>query len=318
MVNFVRKSFIWVLLPFGIIALIIFFGFQWLQSGNRQAEGTKNTKPATEEAETVIITPEFINLQPTVDQWLTNYQHGKVAIMVYDFDHEQVAASYNIDAQMLPASVYKLFYTYDAYQQIDAGNDDPDEAYWGEYTLGECLDLMIRESHNPCAETMLDDPPRAQRVAKLIKDQGMTHTIPTALYTSASDVMKLLQMYYTHEGWSNESWEKFRDSALNQPPTAAGDFRQGLPSGFTTADVYNKVGWSATGNGWDIYNDVALVEFPKSININGDAVDTRHYGVVVLTNSTSNFAIADLGEMLEQAILESQEEPSSTEEPKGK
>ncbi len=291
------------LIAAGLLVGLGFAAWHFLSSDERRAETVSSAETGEAVAPIQPILPDFIDLQPVVDQWLTTYNHGKVAILIYDFDHDQIAASYNPDAQMLPASVYKLFYTYDAYRQIDAGLDDPDQIYWSTYTLGECLDLMIRESHNPCAETMLDDPPRAQRVAQLIREQGMTQTIPTALMTSASNVMKLLQLYYQHDGWSDDSWAKFRDSALDQPPTAAGDFRQGLPSGFQTAQVYNKVGWSAVGGGWDIYNDVALVDFPETTDASGQPIAARHYGMVILTRSTSHLAISDLGEMLEQAIL---------------
>lgn len=304
MKHFALKYVVWGVLGCAIIAGVGYLGWRYFLQDDRQAEtATTNEELLAEESQKPI-PPEFINLQPIVDEWLGTYRHGNVAIAIYDLDHEQIAATYNADKKMLPASVYKLFYTYDAYQQIDAGNDDPDKIYWNSSTLGECLDLMIRESHNPCAETMLDDPPRAARVATLIQDQGMTNTIPTALMTSANDITKLMQLYYKHEGWSEASWEKFLDSALNQPPTSSGDFRQGLPSGFKVAKVYNKVGWSAVGGGWDIYNDVALINFPESKTAAGQTIAARNYSVVVLTRSTSHLAIADLGEMLEQAVLE--------------
>lgn len=303
MKRFNFKPLLWILLTICVIVGTAFAAWYFLLRDDRQAEALPDTKIATAEEAPQPTLPDFIDLQPTVEEWLNTSAHGKVALMIYDFDHSQVAAAYNADTQMLPASLYKLFYAYDGYLQISNGTDDPDEAYLGDLTLGECLDLMIRESNNPCGEAMLDDPARASRVAALIREQGMAQTIPTALMTSASDVMKLLQLYYVHDGWTDTAWEKFLDSALNQPPASAGDFRQGLPSGFSAAQVYNKVGWSAVGGGWDIYNDAALVVFPESTASDSTPLAARHYGMVVLTRSTSHLVIADLGEMIEQAIL---------------
>lgn len=292
------------IIPIVIVVLVIlsggaFIGWKWLQKNEPHAETIDQTP---EEPAEIVLDPEFINLQPVVDEWLTSYNHGKVSVMIYDLDHNQIAASYNADAVMLPASVYKLFYAYDAYREIDAGNDDPNELFLGDKTLGECLDLMMRVSHNPCAEAMLDDPVRSARVAKLITDHGLTNTKSDALMTSARDVTELLKLYYAHEGWSDESWAKWQDSTLNQPPAEAGDFRQGLPSGFSTAKVYNKVGWSAIGGGWDIYNDAAIVEFPLTTAEDGTKTKGHNYIVVLLTRQTSHLANVGLGEMIEAAV----------------
>ncbi len=298
-----------------VLGVGIFVGFKFFRTSEPHAEKVATTEPAEPE---VILDPEFIDLQPVVDAWLTEYNHGKVAVMVYDLNNDQVAASYNADVQMLPASVYKLFYAYDAYREISAGNDDPNELYLGDKTLGECLDLMMRVSHNPCAEAMLDDPVRSARVAQMITDFGLTNTKSDALMTSAHDVTELLKKYYTHDGWNDESWTKWQDSTLNQPPAEAGDFRQGLPSGFTTAKVYNKVGWSAVGGGWDIYNDAAIVEFPMTTSEDGTKINGRSYVVVVLTRSTSHLANAGLGEMIEAAVTGETLTEEATEEATGK
>lgn len=264
-----------IIIAFFIIAILGvagFFGVRWLLSLDKGA--------TTETIADVYLPPpdpeipDFIDLQPIVDEWLNEYAHGEVAIEIYDLNNSTVAASYRSAASMYPLSLYKLFYTYDGYAQIDAGTDDPNALYLGNYTLGECLDLMIRESHNPCAETMLGETAREARVGQLVQKLGLTNTQPDGLKTSAHDVSLLLQHYYVHPEWSEDSWLKYRDSALNQPPTAAGDFRQGLPSGIRIATVFDKVGWqggAGGGTGWNFYNDAAIVEFPE-IDKTGDIV----------------------------------------------
>ena len=86
-----------------------------------------------------------------------------------------------------------------------------------------------------------------------------------------------------------------KDSFINQPSTEY-NWRQGLPSGFEVANVYNKVGWEyddKTGN-WRIYNDAAIVEYLEK---------DRHFVVVVMTSSVGFDQIKRFGQMLEQQIL---------------
>ncbi len=301
--NFVRHYLTPIIIGCFIFGLSIFLGLKWLEQQQSYAKSLEVNPHDLNDSVATVIQPEFIDLTPIINDWLESYSHGQVSIAIYDFDHDRLAGTYNADRKMLPASLYKLFYVYDGYTEISAGRDDPNQPYLGSLTLGQCLDKMIRESHNPCAEAMLEDSPRAKRVANLIKTENMTNTIPTALQTSAQDVLKLLQMYYVHTNWSAESWQTFRDSAINQPPTSAGDFRSGLPSGFKVATVLNKVGWSSAGGAWDIYNDATLLEFPESTDTDGNIISSQHYASVIMTRSTSNFAIAQFGEMIENAIL---------------
>lgn len=238
----------------------------------------------------------FINLQPVVDRWLATYRFTEAAVEIYDVDYGVVAASYRASATMSPRSIYKLFYVYDGYAQIDAGVDDAGAIYLGDMTLGYCLDIMVRQSNNACAEAMLEDDLRLQRVGQLITDLGLANTSPEGLSTSAHDVSLLLQYYYKHPEWSADSWWKFRSSALNQ----AFAFRKGLPAGFSKALVYNKTGYGSgySGDGHYAYNDAAMVEFALADGT------VRRYIMVVMTSDPSSYTILTrLGEMLEEAII---------------
>ena len=240
---------------------------------------------------------DLINLRSVVDRWTTSYSasFSEAAVEVFDVDYNAVVASYRADAVMYPRSLYKLFYVYDAYAQIDAGVDNPDQEYLNKQSLGYCLDIIIRYSDNPCAEKMVDnDPPRLARVGQLIGRLGLTSTQADGLKTSAHDVSFLLQYYYRHPEWSANSWQKFRSSALGQSWT----YRKGLPSGFMRATVYDKTGFGYGSGGVNVYNDAAMVEFPNG------AGGVRRYIVVVMTINPSSYTILTrLGEMLEREIL---------------
>ncbi len=258
----------------------------------------KPTETIEPVVEPEIIVPEFINLQPVVDQWLATAP-GNVGLMIYDLDNDQVAAASNAERIFNTASVYKLFFAYDGYREIDAGRDvgtavlvqTPDK---GELTVSTCLDLIIRESYNGCADPLRADPERFARAEALATELQLAHTSSAGLYSTAADLTALMKLYWQHPDLSAESWSAIQDSMLNQPATTY-NWRQGLPSGFNVAEVYNKVGWNYTGSYWSIYNDVAFLVFPEQ---------NRHYIMVVLTENFPTYApIINLGTIVENAIL---------------
>lgn len=249
--------------------------------------------------------PEFIDLQPTIDAWLKDTS-VQVGLMIYDLDNNKVAAEYNPNQIFNVASIYKLFFTYVGYQQLELGEIDANEYYLttsdyraGNYNFGECLDLMIRESYNGCADHMRDDTNMAQNVKELTSELGLENTSELGLYSTAADLTKLLIRYWGHPDLSSQAWEKIADSMLNQPATeiAPGiiyNWRQGLPSGFNATQVYDKVGWEWNGTSWNTYADAAFL-----------VTANRHYSAVVLTSGLTDpetKPLCKLGEQIETAI----------------
>ncbi len=236
--------------------------------------------------------PAFIDLQSVIDDWASPLGNN-VGVYIYDLDNDKEAASYNSDSIFFTASIYKLFFVYEAYLRINQGIDDPDAYFADGKTRIKCLDLIIRESYNPCA-----DPLRSSMMGEIediiTNKFGIEDTSNGALYASSEAIADMLKIYYKHEGLSDELWDKIADSMLNQPTTTY-NWRQGLPSGFSEANVYNKVGWNYDTDHWATYNDAAIVEFPDL---------DRHYIIVVLTKNTSNRKLVELGEEIEQAVLE--------------
>lgn len=243
-------------------------------------------------------TSNFINLQPIIDDWITTVP-GQAGVMIYDLDHDQIAASYNPDQVFGAASIYKMFFVYDGYQQIDAGLDQGAKPFVttsdkGPLTLSACLDLMVRESYNGCADPMRADSTRYARVESLINTLGLTNTTSAGLYSTPADLTALYRHYWAHSELSDDSWSKIQDSMLHQPETTY-DWRQGLPAGFRIAEVYDKVGWNWNGRSWDIYDDAAFVVFPEL---------NRHYIVVIMTSGLPTYQpLVDLGALLESAVL---------------
>ncbi len=227
--------------------------------------------------------------------------------MLYDLDNDQVAASYQPNKVFNIASIYKLFFAYDGYRQVDLGIDDPTAVFSttfdyraGNHTLGECLDLMIRESYNGCADRMYSSRVRQSHVQQIIDNLKLTSTTAYGLYSSASDLTAFLSHLWQHTDLSDDSWLALSDSMLHQPPTKvnstdAYDWRQGTPAGFSdSVQVYNKVGWAWNGKTWDVYADAAILDFPDL---------DRHYTLVVLTTNFPNYQpLTSLAALIESAI----------------
>ncbi len=269
-----------------------------------EEESEKNTPEpeviSTENSPELEPETSVTDLQALVDAWMKSLPAGASAgIMIYDLDYDTVVAKYQSDLVFGAASLYKLFFIYDGYLQIAQGADDPDEHFVntadkGGLSLITCLDLMMRESYNGCADPMRDDPKRYQRVETMIDDLKLSKTSKAGLYTSAEDITTLLRLYYQHPQFDETTWNRILDSMLNQPATTD-DWRQGLPSGFKVAKVYDKVGWEFNVSRWKIYNDAAIINFPEQ---------NKNYIVVILTENLPNASyLAQLGQMLETAVL---------------
>lgn len=249
---------------------------------------------------------KFIDLQPTVDKWLREVSSSeKVGVMIYDLNNSRTAASYNADEEFNVASIYKLLFAYDGYRQITLGLDQADKPFIttsekGDLTLSQCLDLIIRESYNGCADVLAKDTRRIARVNNLIRELEMTNTSNIGLRSTASDITKLLRTYWKHSDITSTLWNQLSDSMLNQPPSLGEgdkiyDWRQGLPAGFSNqVKVYNKVGWEWNGTRWDIYGDAAIIDFTEF---------KHYYTVVVLSSNLSDYhKITRLGQMIEDTV----------------
>lgn len=302
-----------------IIVLVISFAIK--RRVEDEIAGSTEEKPSTPDTPVIeepekptlpdineIAEAKFIDLQPTVDRWITTLNsRAKAGVMIYDLNNSRVAASYHADDVFSVASLYKLLLAYDGYRQIAIGAEQPTDIIVrntdkGNLTLSQCLDLIIRESYNGCADPMHQDPIRASRINGLIRNYEMTNTTNLGLQSTAADLTKLLRTYWRHSELPQSLWDQIKDSMLNQPPSASAnhptyDWRQGLPAGFSgNVDVYNKVGWewNAEREYWNIYTDAAIVDF----------VDLKHeYTIVVLTSGVDSAdKISRLGQIIEETV----------------
>lgn len=235
-------------------------------------------------------------LQDLVNDWAKSAR-GEKGVIVYDLDNNVPLAKYNSDKMFNTASLYKLFVVYEGYRRISSDKwSEADKVGNTGYTVLECLDLSIRESHSPCAEGLWAKIGH-DKLRKIVEDVFEIETADVeSLSSDAEGILGIMKLFYAHDEISDSYIDRMMDSFLNQPATEY-DWRQGLPAGFTRAKVYNKVGWDYNDEGkiWNTYNDAAIVEIPES---------NRHFAVVVMTSSSQYQDIKKLGSSLENIFYQ--------------
>lgn len=253
---------------------------------------------ADENAENEAKLPAKIDFQSVVESWAAE-AGGKKSVVIYDLDRDETVGKYNADATYNTASLYKLFVVYEGYRRIENGAwQRTDPAGQTGKTILQCLDLAIRESNSPCAETLWSLIGHAALDEIIVQDFKITDSNISALLSTPTDIAKMMRIFYEHPDVKDaELVATMQDSFLNQPVTTD-DWRKGLPSGFPAdVKVYNKVGWDWNGKSWNVYHDAAIVEFPEQ---------NRHFVVVVMTSEVKNKKIAELGTLISDTVKSSQ------------
>ena len=239
---------------------------------------------------------QSVDFQAVVEDWASSVG-GSKSIMIYDLDKNELVGEYNSEEDYNTASLYKLFVVYEGYRRVESGVWPKDEYLAAtSQTILECLDLAIRESDSTCAEALWGIIGHEELDRIIRDDYKITSSDISSLISNPRDILKMMQLFYQHADVTDPTLiERMQDSFLNQPVTTY-DWRQGLPSGFSVAKVYNKVGWdyNLDGNYWNLYHDAAIVEFPEA---------DRHFAVVAMTNFISPHQIKRLGTMIEESFL---------------
>lgn len=278
-------------------AISIYFVLSYFLNKNTPSEtNSAIVEPESEpEPEPEVVLPDKIDFQPIVDEWVQSVG-GNRSVLIYDLDRDEVAGEYNTKEDYGTASLYKLFVVYEGYRRLQSGEWQADEPAGSTgYTILKCLDLAIRESYSPCAETLWAKIGQSNLDGIIENDFKITNSTISKLVSNPEDIMKMMKIFYERPEITDASLvDVMKDSFLNQPTTTY-NWRQGLPSGFSKAKVYNKVGWdfNPNTNSWNIYHDAAIVEFPEQ---------NRHFIVVVMTNQIPYQQISKLGSMIEESF----------------
>jgi beta-lactamase class D len=112
--------------------------------------------------------------------------------------NDKTQASVNPNVGYDPASVFKLYFTYTLFQNYNLDSLSKNTvpvAGRGSISMKNCLDLMIKNSDNPCGEAM-GNRIGWGRTTKALKNIGIVNTDlnnPKGLTTTAADINLYLQ-----------------------------------------------------------------------------------------------------------------------------
>jgi beta-lactamase class A len=284
-IKYKHSQVVLALLLVGLLVVVGFiFWFITNQLDKKQsAVSTETIEPIVQEPVENVAQVEFdsAELQSIIDSWSTEV--GGVSSVVISDVGDNILAAHNADEIYFAASIYKLYVAYAGYQQVDAGEVDPNEIYVNGYTRAECLDLMIRDSDSPCAEELWNELGKTELTNQL-KTYGIVNTSMEGITTTAADAAIMLGRIVRGDGLSVESQAAYLSSMKDQDAL----YRRGLPSGFTTATVYNKVGWNELVE----WHDTAIVELP----------DGRKLIVTVFTENVGMTNVGNLGVEIENSV----------------
>ncbi len=199
---------------------------------------------------------------------------GDFAISVRKLGDTGVHA--NGDKTYHPASTYKLFVAYSVLKRVDANQMSLGQTTSGGQTLAQCLDNMIVNSDNACAEwfgvaigwNTLTNEARAMGASRTVLSKPFVST--------PNDQALLLQKLESNQLALAEPSRERLISAMKRQV-----FRKGIPAGIGVP-VANKVGF------FDGYlHDSAIVYSPGGV-----------YILVIYTNGSSWSAIADAAKQI--------------------
>jgi hypothetical protein len=272
-----------------IVSLIIIGIFFWRFYNRDTSEETSNA-PASSDNQLAqqseneqVVEADFdaVALQNVIDTWVESVS-GTSSVVISD-DTGNVLAVHNPEQVYFAASIYKLYVAYAGYQQVDSGEVDRNEVYVNGFTRYECLDKMIRESDSPCAEKLWNELGKSELTAQL-ETYGIENTSMEGITTTAEDAGIMLARIARGEGLSEESQTAFLSSMKDQEDL----YRRGLPSGFETLTVYNKVGWNEQKE----WHDASIIELP----------DGRKLIVSVFSENVGSSNISKFGTALETTL----------------
>ncbi len=178
----------------------------------------------------------------------------------------------NGDKQYHPASTYKLFVAYSVLKRVDDGRLSLSQVSSGGQNIAQCLDNMIVNSDNACAEWFGSTAIGWGSISAEARALGASRTSLTRPFISTTNDQALfLQKLESNQlGLSEPSRERLLSAMKRQV------FRRAIPAG-TGVPVADKVGFLE-----GLLHDSAIVYSPKGV-----------YVLVIYSYNSSWAAMAD-------------------------
>ena len=203
---------------------------------------------------------------------------GDFAISVRKLGDSGVHA--NGGKQYHPASTYKLFVAYSVLKRVDNGQMSLGQTTSGGQTLAQCLDNMIVNSDNACAEWFGQGIGWNTLTNEARAIGASSTTLSKPFVSTANDLALFLQKLESNQlGLSEPSRARLLDAMKRQV------FRKGIPAG-VGVPVADKVGFLE-----GYLHDAAIVYSPSGV-----------YVLVIMSNGSSWAQIADAARQIQTQL----------------
>jgi hypothetical protein len=242
---------------------------------------TKTPPPTPQASAQPAVTPapidHSVQAQGVLNAWKAARPSQQWGVVVQGTGDDKTSASINPAASYNMASVYKLYMMYPLFKNYNLttlANSSITVSGRGPTNLKTCVELMIKNSDNPCGEAV-GSRMGWSKTNNLLRQLGMQNTNlnnPSGISTSAADAALFLQKF--NSGQLMDAGEQQYITSLMQQQR----FRGGIPAGCADCVVADKTGDLGT-----VRHDVGLV----------DAADKK-YVLAIMTNGASYAQIAQL------------------------
>lgn len=229
-----------------------------------------------------------VNTDEKLASIIANYADthpGTYSVSITELNNNQTHTAYNADIPTITASTYKTYVAYSTIKQIETGNLTWDTSTLLGPTVDFCFTIMLTESNNECAETLLEQV-TFQQVQSDATDIGATdtHFEPYNIHSTADNLTLLLTKLATGKLPISETNKTKWIETMTQ-----NIYRQGIPEGINlaypdqTVTVADKVGFQD-----NLLHDTAIIYSPKG-----------SYVLTILTTDATWENIAELANLIE-------------------
>ena len=272
-------------LSFGIVYLMKYF--------NEQA-----TKP--EQTEQVTKQFKKINLQPTLDRWLSSQVSKKnSSILIYDLNNQEIIARNNDFSQNNSLGLENLFLAYQIYTKIAQGAIKKEKLITvdtEQISIDNCLSKILQENHSGCAAALVSEIGE-NSFKQFLKDQSYTNTNFTSHLTT--DLLSLSKRLNAHPDFSEQLWQEFKTKLTPQ-----NNNKNPLLTGFSKLAVYGLYGAQTNDTtnanlSYPLFNNLYFLETKQE-----DQKNRQTFVLIFLASDIDAASLIDLAKAIESTILE--------------
>jgi hypothetical protein len=254
--------------------------------------------------QTTQITKQFkkVNLQPTLDRWLsTQVSKKNSSILIYDLNNQEIIARNNDFSQNNSLGLENLFLAYQIYTKINQNAIKKDKLLTvgtEQISIDNCLSKILQENHPGCAAALVSEIGE-NNLNQFLKDQSYTNTNFTSHLTNTADLLSLSKRLNTHPDFSEQLWQEFKTKLTPQDNS-----KNPLLTGFSKLTVYGLFG-SQTNDvtnanlSYPLFNNLYFLETKQE-----DPKDRQTFVLIFLASDIDAASLIELAKNLEAAILE--------------